>query len=259
MALKTSTGRLYMLFNACLPQNKQVEKRLLVDKISESLDYNEIASYEPLSSFFKENLAQDVLVTYDNKKLQETEKVIPEIIPLAKKLTKAIKYGNGWDLKPEDKPDLMSLESINILADKLIENSGDENITNITEKECFQIFDKNTEKTAQNVVTQVTVGELDNIREVLGKTISNKYYCINANDVDGVKNNFQQKIAKIKEETFTLKRKKTWRKLAKLAAVAIGLLIMGFLISTLGLIYGSGASIAVSVSAILMIIYLIIG
>ena len=59
MALKTSTGRLYLLFHACLPQNEKVEKRLLVSKIIESSDYNELAEYRPAKGVYEHFFSKD--------------------------------------------------------------------------------------------------------------------------------------------------------------------------------------------------------
>lgn len=41
-AMRTSVGRLYMLFDACLPKNEKVKKRLNICKITESNEYNEL-------------------------------------------------------------------------------------------------------------------------------------------------------------------------------------------------------------------------
>ena len=52
-AMRTSVGRLYMLFDACLPKNEKVKKRLNICKITESNEYNELKNYTPFAKQFE--------------------------------------------------------------------------------------------------------------------------------------------------------------------------------------------------------------
>ena len=259
MALKTSTGRLYMLFHACLPQNEKVEKRLLVSKIIESQDYNELATYRPIKEVFDNYYSKDDLMGYDEKTLKEVESAVPLIVPTIQKLIKAIKYGNGWSLTAEDKPDFMSSESIKKLSDKLIENTGDENITNIKDEECLRIFDDSTKKGIGDLLSQIRINDLQNLEGILKTTAGDSIYCFDANAISGMKGDFEEKIKKIKQESFELKHRRSWFRLKKIGIAAAGFLVFSFLTLTLNLISGTALAFAIIALLVLIILYIILG
>lgn len=259
MALKTSTGRLYMLFHACLPQNEKVEKRLLVSKITESQDYNELASYEPAKTVYEEHYSRDKLVGYDENTLKEAEKAIPLIVPAIQKLINAIRYGNGWSLTPEDKPDFMSSESINGLTEKLIENQGDENVTNISDTDCLKIFDAKTIKKVGDMISNLRLNDLPNLKEILKSNAGGSMYCFDASAVNGIKEEFETQINDINRESFELKHRMSWFRLMKLGVAAIALLLFLFVALTLDLISGTALAGALILIFVLIVLYIILG
>lgn len=119
MPMKTSVGRLYTLFNACLPNNDKINKRLTICKLLESKEYLELKEYAPIKTIFNNFYSKEKLCEYDQNKLDEIKKAIVLIIPTVEKVNNAINYGNGWDLTENDIPDFTSYSSLSKLSEKI--------------------------------------------------------------------------------------------------------------------------------------------
>ena len=258
MPMKTSVGRLYTLFNACLPDNEKVKKRLTISKLLESKEYLELKDYAPFKPLFNKFYSKECLFEYDQNKLEEIKKAIPVLIPTIEKINNAIQYGNGWDLTEDDVPDFTSYNSLNKLSAKIKIDQADKNISNINN--FMEIFNKKTIKNPNDVLLSISTEDIKKPEAALKKRLSNDKYCIKQSDINAIKEKYMQQMSVITQQKNGIKHDKRALRWRKLGIIGIMILILVALNSfELLSPNGTGSAMAIMFSILLMILYFIIG
>lgn len=224
--MKTSVGRLYMLFDACLPKNEKVKKRLNICKITESSEYNELKSYSPFAKQFKELFSQEKLVEYDSAKLDEIKKVIPKIIPLIEQINNAITYGNALELTEKDIPDFTSCKSVDSLMSKLKIDKATPNVTNISKNIFMAIFSDSTVKDPKVALNSISKDDVDNPVEAVKRNLSSFTYCIKQSDIDSIQDTFAERMSEIKTKLDDIKNEKWKLRYKKWVFIGIATLLI---------------------------------
>lgn len=258
MAMKTSVGRLYMLFDACLPKNEQVKKRLNTCRIIESNEYNELKTYKPFAKQFNMFFSAEKLAEYDVSKLEEIVKVIPKIIPLIEKINNSITYGNALELTENDIPDFTSVESVDTLMKKLKIDKATPNVTNITQDNFMAIFSKNTIKNPTEALKSISAEDIKNPVEAVKRNLASSIYCIKAADITAIQDVYAEKVSEIKEKLDNIKREKWKLRYKKWLFIGVASLVLTT-INSFELMSIDNATALTSFSSLLLIIYFFIG
>ena len=258
MALKSATGKLYLLFSACLPNNEEVKKRLLLEQITESKEYRELEAYNPMNNAFNELYSKDKLSGFSVNELSEIKKAIPKIIPVTTKLINSIKYGDAWKLSAKDLPNFYSPKSLDNLSAKLSAVDGAENITNITDNNFMAIFSDKTVTSLEPINSVLTVSDLKNMKKAIKTKLSNKSYCINTAEIANIKDQFDEAIGELNKFESSIKYQKYRLINRKIAVTAVILLIMVGM-ATLDLMHGLSLGFFEIIAIISTVIYWIKG
>ena len=256
--MKTAVGRLYMLFDACLPQNANIKKRLNICKITESNEYNELKSYAPFAGQFTHLFSMDKLNGYRPEKLEEIAAVIPKIIPLIDQLNNAIAYGNASELTEEDIPDFTSVKSVEALMGKLKVESAKQNLTNITPDNFMAVFSNKTVKDPTEVLKSVSAADINNPYDVIKDALKNTIYCIKAEDIKKIQEEYANKIAEIKAKLKGIKQEKWKLRRKKWLSIGISILILTA-VNAFEVLSGESALILNIFGGLLLILYFFIG
>ena len=256
--MKTSVGRLYMLFDACLPKNEKVKKRLNTCKITESSEYNELKTYSPFSKQFEQHFSQDKLAGYDAAKLDEIVKVIPKIIPLIEQINNAITYGNALELTEKDIPDFTSVKAVDTLMGKLKIDKSTPNVTNITKDNFMAIFSDKTIKDPTDALKSISASDIKNPVEAVRRNLSSSIYCIKASDITAIQDTFAEKVSEVKAKLDNVKKDKWKLRYKKWLYIGIAIILLTF-ISSFELVSPNNSIGLISLSTVLLILYFFIG
>lgn len=257
-AMKTSVGRLYMLFDACLPQNEKVKKRLNICKITESSEYNELKSYSPFAQQFEQLFSKDKLAQYSVDKLSEIVMVIPKIIPLIENIGNAITYGNALELTEKDIPDFTSVKSVDGLMGKLKIDNSTPNVTNITKDSFMSIFSDKTIKDPTQALKTISARDVENPAEAVKRNLNNSTYCIKAKDIEAIQAKYANKISEIKGKLDSIKNEKWKLRRKKWLYIGVAIVILTA-INTFELLSMTNLAGLNSLSTILLMLYFFIG
>ena len=247
-----------MLLSACLPDDENIKRRLLIEQITESKEYRELKIYEPMQSVFERLFSKDTLAKLPVDKLEGLNKAIPIIIPTVSKVINTIKYGNAWELDSDDIPDFYSYDSLVSLAGKCNTDNATENITNITDNQFLAIFSKKTVKSISSLEGSLTVEDLSNINHAIEEKLTKTSYCVNPADLNKIKEQFDNAMGELDKYELSIKSQKRSgieRKILLTAAVVLSL--AG--ISSFGLVHSSGFEISMIAAIIATVIYWIKG
>ena len=258
MAMKTSVGRLYMLFDACLPKNEKIKKRLNTCKITESSEYNELKTYSPFSKQFEQYFSQDKLAGYDAVKLDEIVKVIPKIIPLIEQINNAITYGNALELTEKDIPDFTSVKEVDTLMVKLKIDKATPNVTNITKDNFMAIFSDKTIKDPKDALKSISASDVKNPVDAVRRNLSSSTYCIKATDITAIQDVYAKKMSEVKAKLDTIKRDKWKLRYKKWLYIGIACILLTT-ISSFELMSPDNSIALTSLSTLLLLLYFIIG
>lgn len=257
-AMKTPVGRLYMLFDACLPQNEKVKKRLNICKITESEEYTELKAYLPFFSQFEKYFSEDKLSEYSVEKLDEIARVIPKVIPSIENIADSIAYGNAVELTEKDIPDFSSEKSIDTLSDKLITNQVDSNITNITRDNFMNIFSDKTIKNPTEVLKTISVNNINNPVEAIRRNLAQTTYCIRERDITAICDEYKEQVSAVKDKLANIEKDKWKMRYKKWLCIGIAIIILTIISSFELMSSGTAAGLDL-LSAMLLIIYFFIG
>ena len=258
MAMKTSVGRLYMLFDACLPKNEKVKKRLNICKITESSEYNELKTYTPFAKQFEQYFSQDKLSGYDAAKLDEIVKVIPKIIPLVEQINNAITYGNALELTEKDIPDFTSVKSIDTLMGKLKIDKATPNVTNITQENFMAVFSDKTIKNPTNALKSISASDIKNPVEAVRRNLFSSTYCIKSADITAIQDTYAEKVSEVKAKLDSVKKDKWKLRYKKWLYIGIAIIILT-IINSFELMSAGNSIALISLSTLLLILYFFIG
>lgn len=258
MALKTATGKLYTLFSACFPENVDVKKNLLIEKIVGNEKYRALCVYEPMSDYIRKNWSKEQLKTMTYDGLCELEKVVPIIQDTVDLLIKSISYSNAWELTYDDKPDFTSYESVSNLKNKLENEVVGRNITNITQANYMDIFSERLISNVDEIMDCFTIEQMQNAENEIVRTISDRPYCIPYKAVEDRQREIELAVADIEQLDINSKiiRRKIWGR--KMWVVAFSLIVFCCVFAT-GAIYSAGFSVFALGLIILDIVYLVVG
>jgi len=256
--MKTSVGRLYMLFDACLSKNEKVKKRLNICKITESNEYNELKSYSPFAIQFKELFSQDKLAEYDAAKLDEIVKAVPKIIPLIEQINNAITYGNAIELTEKDIPDFTSTKSIDVLMGKLKIDKATPNVTNITKENFMAIFSAKTIKDPTDALKSISANDVKNPVEAVKRNLASSIYCIKQSDITSIQDTYAEKMSELKAKLDNVKNEKWKLRYKKWFFIGLAIILLTT-INSFELMSADNAIALTSLSTILLIVYFFIG
>lgn len=256
--MKTSVGRLYMLFDACMPKNEKVKKRLNICKITESSEYNELKTYKPFTKQFNELFSPDKLASYDAAKLDEVVKVVPKIIPLIEHINNAITYGNALDLTEKDIPDFTSVKEVDALMGKLKIDKATPNVTNITKDNFMAIFSNKTIKDPTDALKSISASDVKNPVEAVRKNLSSSTYCIKLADITAIQDSYAEKVSEVKAKLDSVKKEKWKLRYKKWLCIGIAIIILTT-INSFELMSANGTNGLISLSTLLLILYFFIG
>ena len=256
--MKTSVGRLYMLFDACLPKNEKVKKRLNTCKITESSEYNELKMYSPFSKQFEQYFSQDKLAGYDATKLDEIVKVMPKIIPLIEQINNAIIYGNALELTEKDIPDFTSVKSIDTLMGKLKIDKSTPNVTNITKDNFMAMFSDKTIKDPKDALKSISASDVKNPVDAVRRNLSSSTYCIKAKDITAIQYIYAKMMSEVKAKLDAVKRDKWKLRYKKWLYIGIAIILLTT-ISSFELMSPDNSIALTSLSTLLLLLYFIIG
>ena len=257
-AMRTSVGRLYMLFDACLPKNEKVKKILNICKITESNEYNELKNYTPFAKQFEKIFSIDKLSEYDAEKLGEMVTVIPKIIPLVEHINNAITYGNALELTEKDIPDFTSVKSVDDLMAKLKIDSSTPNVTNITADNFMAIFSNKTVKYPTEALKTISASDIENPVDAVKRNLNNTTYCIKAADVKAIQDTYATRISEIKSKLDSIKNEKWKLRRRKWLYIGIAIIILTA-INSFELLSMSNLRGLNSLSTVLLMLYFFIG
>lgn len=155
MSLKSSVGKLYMLLSACIPENEFVKKQLLVSEILEMNEYLQLKYSIGNQELFKKQCTEECFQTLSIEELIIIKENIPLFLDLMRTLYMAIFYGNGWTLKADDAPNILSVFSLKKLEIKLDISNVSVNSTNLTQDNYLIIFEDSTIKNSEIPISQL--------------------------------------------------------------------------------------------------------
>lgn len=183
MALKSSTGKAYTLFHACLPENKNVEKQLILQEIIESKEYRQLKLYPVATGIFNKYFAPDILKHLNLDELKKVQVTIPKTKAVLELMIKYKSFGDPSKISSADKPDFTSVDSLNRFINKAeseLKTSPVTNITNISDTNILSIFDDDIEKDVESIIGNTSVQELSTVETDFDKYFSGKKYWINS-------------------------------------------------------------------------------
>lgn len=256
--MKTSVGRLYMLFDACLPKNEKIKKRLNICRITESSEYNELKAYSPFVKQFEEHFSAEKLANYDVDKLDEIVKVIPKIIPMIEQLNNAITYGNALELTEKDIPDFTSVKSIDNIAKKLKIDKSTPNVTNISSNNFMDIFSDKTIKEPTEALKSISPADIENPIEAVRRNLTSSTYCIKVADIEAIQNEFAEKVSEAKAKLDGIKKDKWKLRYKKWLCIGVAIIILT-VINSFEIVSQSNSIGLISLSTLLLILYFFIG
>lgn len=248
MALKTSTGKLYMLFSACFPKNEDVKKILLIEKIMATEKYRSLCIYEPMVDYVRNNLSKECLKNMSYDGLNELEKTIPIIQETVELLIKSISYSNAWELTTDDNPDFTNYKSVLNLKNKLKDEVAGNNITNLGNNNYMDIFSEDLISNVDEIMDRFSIEQMQNAKDEIKKVLDDKPYCIPYKEIEERQREIELAVAEIEQldiNTKVIKRRIVGRKLWAAALSIIiffcvlatgGLYSIGFVVFTLGLL-----------------------
>lgn len=146
MAMKSSTGKLFMLLSSMGEDDDFVNKTILIEEIMNMPEYREIQLITGFEDTFNNYYSYKKLNDNDIEKLEEIKECISFSEKVITKLKTAIFYGNGYILDEKDIPDFHSLISLKDLYNKLDTDNLKFNKTNINETNFMAIFLESTIK-----------------------------------------------------------------------------------------------------------------
>lgn len=257
-AMRTSVGRLYTLFDACLPNNESVKRRLAITNIIESKSYNELKRYSPFSKLFDNYFSNDKLSTYSLKELADIEKAIPKIIPLIEKLNRSIIYGNAYKLTEKDIPNFCSPSSIDKLSAKLKTTQTEPNITNISSNNFIEIFSSKTEKDLSKITRGLTEDDSQNIAEAITKKFSSTIYCFSNKEVNNLQKTINEKLTSTKEKLESLNEQKWKIRIIKMVIICMVILLL-VAVNSFELLSAGGLSALTIVICLIAIVFAVLG
>lgn len=257
-AMKTSMGRLYMLFSACLPQNEKVKKRVIICQIIESNEYNELKSYTPFTSLFQKLFSKEKLSEYSIEKLNELIIAMPKIIPLIENIFNAINYGNAIELTSKDIPDFTSVKSMDCLASKLRIDQANPNVTNIKKENFLVIFSEKTIKNPTEVLKSVSASDIQNPIEAVKKRLEKNAYCIKTKDITAIQERYAEQVSAVKEKILGVNKDKWKIQYKKWGCICAAILILT-IINRFEFVTGETSICLTVLSLLLLIVYFFIG
>ncbi len=140
MNIKSDTGKLYSLIAPCIPDDKRLRRRLVLEDFFNSFEYRELKECDAFSPFFDRYFSDEVILSLSEEEIIERKNTAGLIPLLMVRLYSAVKYGNGWALSTDDIPDFSSNKSVRGLIEKLSFNVIYMNDTNITQMNVLEIF-----------------------------------------------------------------------------------------------------------------------
>ncbi|MDR1642897.1 MAG: hypothetical protein LBT59_24660 [Clostridiales bacterium] len=183
MALKGETGRLYLLLNACLPDESRVKARLAYNEIVELSCYRDLEANPHAGFLTKDLLSKAALRNMSEEQLKNINQMLPLLNECVTKLRMSIKKGEGWKLKPKDIPDFYSKSQVKSLIHKLVANSETDNITNLNERDPYLIFSDDTLKSVDDLFAIVEYKDVNQLENALPNILKGRNYCFNAEEL----------------------------------------------------------------------------
>ncbi len=255
MALKSATGKLYMLLSACLPDNDNIEKRLLLEQITESKEYRELKSYSPMKNVFLKFYSKQKLAALSTDELREVGyKTIPNVIFVVTNIINSIKYGDAWKLSLKDIPDFYSAESLNALDVKIKSVSGSGNITNIKDENFMAVFSEKTIKSLDSIKADLTVSDIENMSAAIPKHLKGKSYCISKNEIEEIKDSFDSANIELEKYNQSLRYGSFVLLCRKLLLTSICILLL-VAMATSGAVGGIGLSVFALIELLIVTVY----
>lgn len=178
MATRTSTGRVFSLLTACLPENETIKKHLIVEKISEQKEYRMLLELPCYQAHLKSLFCPDVLLKLGKKQLKEVNEAIGEIPELILSLERSIQFGNAWALNADDVPNFYDATSIRNLKKRIKQAAPSENVTNISGKDVLSIFTNQVIKDPTDILKQWTISDIGSINESIDRYTDGRLYCL---------------------------------------------------------------------------------
>ncbi len=236
MALKSSTGAIYMLFNACLPDDKKVKKRLFLEEIIESNEYKKLSKDKRAVSLMKTVYSFSSLQKQDEKTLG----CIKEALPYAEKAIDAIclikRHGDAETIDMNDVPDFTSKQSLQRVISNSNRLSVVETLTNIKDTDLFGIYKADTIRNLDDLYKTITIKELEQLEDKIDKTFKGQRYWVNPQKIRALQKKYNEQKEMLEEERKKLVNEKTKRYGTK--AIVTG----GFLASSVAVLSAVGAT-----------------
>lgn len=146
MALKSSIGKIYLLLASCIPKKEDYAKNVKIYSILEMDEYRQLCTYSSVKSWLEINYSFDKLIALSIDELDIIISNLPLMLEIIDNLIIAVQFGNGWNLKKTDEPNLLIESSLKILLSKIDIINLVPNNCNISEDEIFMIFNDETIK-----------------------------------------------------------------------------------------------------------------
>ena len=245
MAFKSASGKVLTLLKACLPDNAFIQKRLLIEEILELQSYRELKVYEPALDLFTQYYGKASLCELSFEKLQGIKEAIPFANELLPALVGLKNHGNVAILKPEDRPDFYSKDSLECLMQKISGQVIGKNVTNLSDSEIMLLFDPETVVDPVPYVGQIDEMYSNAVSDGLIIVLADRKYCIPQNLVDDCQNDLSDKITRCNQELKRLNRINAISRLHRIMLSFIVVLVVTILLKILGTaIYGYSVSFA---------------
>lgn len=258
MAIKSDTGKLFLLLNKCVPGNQFIERTLLIEKIREMQEYRELRLYAPAKKLFLSMLDEDRLKETETEKLQKIYESIPFIATAIESIIRFIHSGDVSSISEDDAPNYCDADSLERTIEKFSDTSELENYTNIDDSDFEVIFCPNTVKSLGEYAKTLSSSEISDIYNVIRKQYEGKYYCIPSKEIKSVKKGLISILPKLIERNNELKKEKRRFSLLKiLYAILSGFLFV--LLVKLNVFYGLGIIVYLVVSFIPLILLVVLG
>lgn len=259
MALKSSTGKVYMLFNACIPDNENIQKKLWLQEILESKYYRELSLYKNAKVLMNDAdgiYSKKNLASLDSAALNNIKNAIPYAESAIDAINKIKRFADINSIDLSVKPDFTSKDSLLRIINQAKKVTEYENFTNIPDDDIYGIFDPQMVTGLDETYNQLTVEDLNRLTEIIPVKLKGKKYCVSSKQVVSMQNEFNGQIAEIENEKALFKKAKKKKRITK--AYVTG----GYLLSILAFdaAFGSAAlPVMIGISGIAWIVYMIKG
>lgn len=202
--LKSTTGKLYLLFSACMPDNVLVKKRLQIAEICEMPEYKALKVYKGATELLNRYYSSEKMQLATCEQLEDVKRIIPILEDCIRKLYDLVCYGDVRKLRKIKDINYYSFKSIDEIYRLVsMESNIGINITNILEEDVLAIFDNSTVLSIDDKLDRFDSTEVDTLESAIMDHLSGTKFCISAAEIYSIRKEYRDIYRQ--EETIRLR------------------------------------------------------